>query len=169
MNVSFRFLSILFECILFYTTGRLWLVGCKLQKNQLAPIFPTHKNCLSNHVSYSIVIVLILCLKLIWRSYMVCEICVCLDRNYPAFSIPTFPSFFFSCDFWLLHPCTVYDIVHTLFMEPTTILFRKKILKMGHMALFTYLKIIFLQRFQFSVVNKINYIQTDPNVFFPAC
>ena len=109
MNVSFRFLSILYECILFYTTGRLRLVGCKLQKNQLAPIFPTHKNCLSNHVSYSIVIVLILCLKLIWRSYMVCEICVCLDRNYPAFSIFTFPSFFFLA--------VIFDFyTHALFM-----------------------------------------------------
>ena len=40
--------------------------------------------------------------------------------------------------------------IHALFTGPTTTLFRKKILKMGLMALFIHLKIILLQYFQFS-------------------
>ena len=136
MNVSFRFLSILFECILFYTTGRLWLVGCKLQKNQLAPIFPTHKNCLSNHVSYSIVIVLILCLKLIWRSYMVCEICVCLDRNYPAFSISTFPSFFFLAVIFDFYTRALFMILFIHYSwNPQLFYLEKKNIKNGSYAI----------------------------------
>ena len=43
------------------------------------------------------------------------------------------------------------QIVHTLFMGLITTLFRKKILKMSLMILFTHLKIILLQYFQFSV------------------
>ena len=38
-----------------------------------------------------------------------------------------------------------------------------KILKMGPTVLFTYLKFILLQFFQFSVLAKINSVQTDPN------
>ena len=41
------------------------------------------------------------------------------------------------------------------------------LLKMGLTALFTHLKIILLQCFQFSVFNKINCIQTNPN--FTTC
>ena len=41
-----------------------------------------------------------------------------------------------------------------------------KILKMGPMALFTDLKIILLQCFQFSVLAKISSIQTDPLYIF---
>ena len=41
------------------------------------------------------------------------------------------------------------NTIHTLFMGPTTTLLRKKILKMGPMILFTHLKIILLQCFQF--------------------
>ena len=37
-----------------------------------------------------------------------------------------------------------------------------KILKMGHTILFTYLKIILLQYFQFLVLTKINCTQTYP-------
>ena len=48
-------------------------------------------------------------------------------------------------------------------MEATTTLLRKKILKMELTALFTHLKIILLQCFQFSVSAKISYIQTDPS------
>ena len=54
--------------------------------------------------------------------------------------------------------CTIY----ALFPEPTTTLFRKKKLKIGFIVLFTHLKLILLQCFQFSVFNKINCIQTDP-------
>ena len=39
-------------------------------------------------------------------------------------------------------------------------------LKMGHMTLFTHLKIILLQCFQFSVSVKISSIQTDPILLF---
>ena len=53
-------------------------------------------------------------------------------------------------------PCTVYE-THKLFYSATFFL-----LKMGLIALFTYLKIILLQCFQFSFFSKINYIQTDP-------
>ena len=52
--------------------------------------------------------------------------------------------------------------VHVLFMGSTTTLFIKKILKMGPTVLFTHLKIILLQCFQFSVSATINSIQTDP-------
>ena len=46
------------------------------------------------------------------------------------------------------YSCTVY----ALFMRPTTTLFRrKKILKMSPTVLFTHLKFILLQYFQFSV------------------
>ena len=48
-----------------------------------------------------------------------------------------------------------------LFMGPTISLFRKKNLKMGLTVLFTHLKIILLQYFQFSDFNKINCIQID--------
>ena len=44
-------------------------------------------------------------------------------------------------------------------------LYSEKILKMGPMALFTHLKIILLQRFQFSVFRKISCIQIDPTCF----
>ena len=45
----------------------------------------------------------------------------------------------------------------------TTTLFRKnKKIKKGHTVLFTYFKIILLQYFQFSVSEKISYIQTEP-------
>ena len=54
--------------------------------------------------------------------------------------------------------CTVY----ALFPGPTTTLFRKKKLKIGFMVLYTHLKLILLQYFQFSVFNKINCIQMDP-------
>ena len=47
-------------------------------------------------------------------------------------------------------------------MGPTATLFRKKIFKIGLMALLTHLKIILLQCFQFSVSVKISCIQTDP-------
>ena len=53
------------------------------------------------------------------------------------------------------------SIVHA---GPTTTLL-KKILKMGLTVLFTHLKIILLQCFQFSVSAKISSIQTDPYIF----
>ena len=48
-------------------------------------------------------------------------------------------------------------------MGPTSTLFRKKkTLKLGFTVLFTHLKIILLQCFQFSIFNKISGIQTNP-------
>ena len=55
-----------------------------------------------------------------------------------------------------------FGTIHTLFMGPTATLFRKKILKIGLMVLFTHLKIILLQCFQFSVSATISSIQMDP-------
>ena len=52
-----------------------------------------------------------------------------------------------------------------LFTRPTTILLRKKILKMGPTALFIHLKIILLKCFQFSIFSKISCIRTDPTYF----
>ena len=77
---------------------------------------------------------------------------------------PFFFSFLFTC-----FRETIITIV-ALFMYcsntvhgTTTTLFRKnKKIKMGHTVLFTYFKIILLQYFQFSVSEKISYIQTEP-------
>ena len=55
---------------------------------------------------------------------------------------------------------TLFRRYRALFTGPTTTLLKKNF-KMGLTALFTYLKIILLQCFQFSVFNKINDIQTD--------
>ena len=55
--------------------------------------------------------------------------------------------------------------VHALFIGLTTTLLRKNILKMGPMALFTHLKVILLQCFQFLVFNKISCIQMNPYPF----
>ena len=55
--------------------------------------------------------------------------------------------------------------VHALFMHcpwnPQP-LYSKKIFKLGPTTLFTHLKIILLQCFQFSIFSKISYIQMDP-------
>ena len=54
---------------------------------------------------------------------------------------------------WVL--CTVHGTHKPLFST-------KLSLKIGHTALFTHLKIILLQYFQFSVLSKISGIQTHP-------
>ena len=57
----------------------------------------------------------------------------------------------------------VGDKVHSSqYLQP---LFQKKILKMGPMTLFTHLKNILLQCFQFSVFSKISCIRKDPTHF----
>ena len=53
-----------------------------------------------------------------------------------------------------------FGTVYALFMGPTTTLFIK--IKKGPTVLFTHLKIILLQCFQFSVSATISSIQTDP-------
>ena len=86
-------------------------------------------------------------------------------------------SFFFFFFFFFQHVRTVAaPFMHTdslcgrqspLFTGPTGTFLRKKkeILKMGPKALFTHLKIILLQCFQFSVFSKISCIWTDPTYF----
>ena len=96
---------------------------------------------------------------------------MCLDSRCGRlrFRFQRFPFFLF---FSFLFTCfreTIITIV-ALFMYcsntvhgTTTTLFRKnKKIKMGHTVLFTYFKIILLQYFQFSVSEKISYIQTEP-------
>ena len=64
--------------------------------------------------------------------------------------------FFLFSFFFLLFETnnTIQNTVHALLKGPTTTLLRKKkILKIGLTALFTHLKIILLQCFQFSVFN----------------
>ena len=83
------------------------------------------------------------------------------------FGLGLFPAclrFFF---FFLMHafqPETKCN-VHALFIhcswDPQSLYSEKKKLKMGLMILFTHLKIILLQCFQFSVFSKISCIQMD--------
>ena len=77
-----------------------------------------------------------------------------------AFSFFFF-SFFFSFTRFRETKFTVHNCSSTVHGTIAT-LFRKKMLKMGLTALFTHLKIILLQYFQFSVLVKISSIQTDP-------
>ena len=82
----------------------------------------------------------------------------------------TFPFFFFFSKIWIvtalfMHMDSLYRRQSALFTGPTTTLFRKKILKMNRMTLFTHLKIILLQCFQFSVFSKICCIRMDPTYF----
>ena len=87
-------------------------------------------------------------------NFIQIRFCERLDRNYLASGVLRFGFFFFFLSFFYVFQllgdkfnCSC--IVHSLFTGPTTTLFRKKILKMGPMALFTYLKIILLEYFQF--------------------
>ena len=84
-----------------------------------------------------------------------------LDCNY--FCLCVFLSFFF----FLVQPAIVDFVnykqcIHVLFMVPQIILFNNFFIKNGLQALFTHLKIISLQcfQFQFSVLAKISSIQT---------
>ena len=81
---------------------------------------------------------------------------ICLDST----SASTSFLFFFS--FFLMHAFHCFRRHRALFTRPTTTLFRKKILKMSPIALFTHLIIILLQYFQFLVFSKISCIQMDP-------
>ena len=67
--------------------------------------------------------------------------------------------FFSSRVFCFLRQITLFITVHRTHSH---FIQEKKILKMGFMVLFTHLKIILLQCFQFSVLTKISCIQTDP-------
>ena len=94
-------------------------------------------------------------LWIVWFLDVTCLILLtseCLDRNYVAFGvcILLFAFFFSSHVFQAFrdnYHCS--RTVVALFMKPTATLFRKKILKMGLTSLFTHLKIILLQCFQF--------------------
>ena len=109
------------------------------------------------------------CLQLFFQLHLVfvwIYVCVLLPRVFSPFF------FFLSRKVWLsthvlfMHfrfsPSALFNTDYVLFMEPTRILFKKNILKMDSTILFTHLKIILLQCFQFLVFNKISCIQTDP-------
>ena len=83
--------------------------------------------------------------------------CSCFHVHVFSFFFSFFHVFF---AFWDKYYCLSLFI--TLFTGSTTTLFRKKILKMSLTVLFTHLKIILLQYFQFSVSVTISSIQTDP-------
>ena len=74
-----------------------------------------------------------------------------------------FSSFFFLMHAfqWIGGKCTVHTLFTHCSRDPQPLYSEKKILKMDPTALFTHLKIIFLQYFQFLVFSKINCIQTD--------
>ena len=88
-----------------------------------------------------------------------------------AFWVSRFFFFFFvstrmnSNNTILAHGFTVQETKCTVHRTYNHFILKKKILKMGPMALFTLLKIILLQCFQFSVFSKISYIQMDPTYF----
>ena len=80
-----------------------------------------------------------------------------------------FPFFFFlacmNSNFTVhAHGFTVHEIRCTVHRTYNNFM-KKKILKMGTTALFTHLKIILLQCFQFSVFSKISCIRMDPTYF----
>ena len=75
--------------------------------------------------------------------------------------------FFFFQRVWIvtasfLHMNSLCRRQSALFTGPKTTCSEKKILKTGTTTLSTYLKIILLQCFQFSVFSKISCIRTDP-------
>ena len=63
------------------------------------------------------------------------------------------------------HGFTVQEAKCTVHRTYNHIILKQNILKMGPVALFTQLKIILLQCFQFSVFSKIGCIRTDPTYF----
>ena len=78
----------------------------------------------------------------------------------------TLSIFFFFFTHFLLFKTnnTVHNTVHGTHSH----FIIKKILKMGLMVLFTHLKIILLQYFQFSISAKRSCIQTDPKSTWPC-
>ena len=80
--------------------------------------------------------------------------CVCVSFFLSFFSFFLASSF---CGCWLFQwvSCTVHETYKPLFST-------KYSLKIGSTTLFTHLKIILLQYFQFSVFNKISGIQIHP-------
>ena len=90
------------------------------------------------------------------------------DLNYVILSICLDPRsrfhgffFFFSCIFCFLRQLSLSThCSSTVYGTHNHFIFKKK-LKMSHTILFTYLKIILRQCFQFSVSVKISSIQTD--------
>ena len=65
----------------------------------------------------------------------------------------------------LAHGFTVQETKCTVHKTYNHFILKKKKLKIGPTALFTHLKIILLQCFQFSVFSKISYIRMDPTYF----
>ena len=75
--------------------------------------------------------------------------------------------FFMQCRETKFNVYNCSSTVYALFMGPTATLFRIKILKMGLTVLFTHLKIILLQCFQFSVFsfNKNKFNPNGPYIY----
>ena len=91
-----------------------------------------------------------------------------LDSEFPVFSHCVFLSLFFFIFFsrecwlfsWIVHECTVYETHKHHFSAIFS-------LKLGLTILFTHLKIILLQYFQFSTVSKrAKWKQNSPNFIF---
>ena len=93
-----------------------------------------------------------------------CRFCVCLDPTYGVCisSLRIFYLFFFNHSCWLFsyEQCT-----YALFTDPQTPFFSNFfLLKIGFIALFTYLKIILLPCFQFSIFSKNKLFPNEPFV-----
>ena len=116
------------------------------------------KKCVKMHVilfkNWKVLLKLPYQIVLYFFTYSFLSICLASDE----FScVWHFAFSFFSFSFLLMHAFRLLDTkctVHTLFTGPTTTLFKKYILKMGPMVLFTHLKIILLQCFNFQFSAK---------------
>ena len=73
-----------------------------------------------------------------------------------------FFSFFFPRAFYFLRQLSQFTHYNSTVHDTHNHFISKKILKMGPTILFTHLKIILLQYFQFSILTKISCIQIDP-------
>ena len=91
-------------------------------------------------------------------------VCFELKPMSTFFSTFSFFSFFFSFQLAIVDFVNCEQCICVLFMVPQITLFSNFLLKMGSTILFTHLKIILLQcfQFQFSISAKISSIQTHP-------
>ena len=98
------------------------------------------------------------CQRIIW-SWALSFYINCAFGLHLRLGILAFPFFF-------MHVCqrhyALFNGSRALFTGPTNTLFRKN----GLTVLFTHLKIILLQYFQFLIFNKINSIQMDSNTLY---
>ena len=98
----------------------------------------------------------------VWIGIIIASSVCVLLLSFLFFSLSL--SLFFFHAFKLLETSfTVHHYSHIFHGTYNHSIKKKYILKMEPTALFTHLKIILLQCFQFSVSAKISYIQTDPS------